>query len=36
MPVQHQGDGIGQLTNLRFWETPNCCSDYPGFACDNE
>ena len=32
IPVQQQSNGIGQLTNLRFWETPNCYSDYPGFA----
>ena len=36
IPVQQQSNGIGQLSNLRFWETPNCYSDYPGFVCNNE
>jgi 6-pyruvoyltetrahydropterin/6-carboxytetrahydropterin synthase len=36
LPVQQQSNGIGQLINLRFWETPNCHSDYPGFLCNNE
>jgi 6-pyruvoyltetrahydropterin/6-carboxytetrahydropterin synthase len=31
-PVREQSHGVGELTNLRFWETPNCYSDYPGFA----
>ena len=31
-PVREQSNGIGELINLRFWETPNCYSDYPGFA----
>lgn len=31
-PIREQSNGIGELTNLRFWETPNCYSDYPGFA----
>ncbi len=30
-PVKQQSGGIGELTNLRFWETPNCYCDYPGF-----
>jgi hypothetical protein len=36
MPVQQQSNGIGQLTNLRFWETPNCYSDYPGLVCNKD
>jgi 6-pyruvoyl tetrahydropterin synthase len=36
MPVQQQSNGIGQLTNLRLWKTPNCYSDYRGFVCNNE
>jgi 6-pyruvoyltetrahydropterin/6-carboxytetrahydropterin synthase len=32
-PVQEQSNGVAELSNLRFWETPNCYSDYPGFAC---
>jgi 6-pyruvoyltetrahydropterin/6-carboxytetrahydropterin synthase len=31
-PVREQSQGIAELTNLRFWETPNCYSDYPGFT----
>lgn len=31
-PIREQSNGIGELVNLRFWETPNCYSDYPGFA----
>jgi 6-pyruvoyltetrahydropterin/6-carboxytetrahydropterin synthase len=30
--IREQSNGIGELTNLRLWETPNCYSDYPGFA----
>ena len=36
LPVQQQSNGVGKLTNLRFWEAPNCYSDYPGFICNNE
>ena len=36
LPVQQQSNGVGQLINLRFWETPNCYSDYPGFVCKDE
>jgi 6-pyruvoyltetrahydropterin/6-carboxytetrahydropterin synthase len=35
-PVQEQSNGIGKLVNLRFWETPTCYSDYPGFSAQNE
>lgn len=35
-PVHEQSNGIGQLVNLRFWETPACFSDYPGFLVQNE
>jgi 6-pyruvoyltetrahydropterin/6-carboxytetrahydropterin synthase len=31
-PVREQSNGIGELANLRFWETPNCYADYPGFV----
>jgi|SRR5580704_8304307 6-pyruvoyltetrahydropterin/6-carboxytetrahydropterin synthase len=31
-PIREQSNGIGELVNLRFWETPNCYSDYPGFS----
>jgi len=31
-PVEEQSLGKAKLTNLRFWETPNCYSDYPGFS----
>jgi 6-pyruvoyltetrahydropterin/6-carboxytetrahydropterin synthase len=31
-PIREQSNGFGELANLRFWETPNCYSDYPGFA----
>jgi 6-pyruvoyltetrahydropterin/6-carboxytetrahydropterin synthase len=34
-PILEQSNGIGELVNLRFWETPNCYSDYPGFARNN-
>jgi 6-pyruvoyltetrahydropterin/6-carboxytetrahydropterin synthase len=34
IPVHEQSNGVGRLTNLRFWETPACYSDYPGFACN--
>ena len=34
--VYEQSSGIGRLTNLRFWETPACYSDYPGFSCNSE
>jgi 6-pyruvoyltetrahydropterin/6-carboxytetrahydropterin synthase len=33
-PVYEQSNGVGNLVNLRFWETPSCYSDYPGF-CGN-
>lgn len=35
LPVRQQSGGIGELTNLRFWETPNCYCDYPGFPRDD-
>jgi 6-pyruvoyltetrahydropterin/6-carboxytetrahydropterin synthase len=35
-PVQQRSRGIAQLANLRFWETPNCYSDYPGFVCNRD
>lgn len=35
-PVHEQSNGVGQLMNLRFWETPACYSDYPGFSCNGE
>ena len=35
-PVLQRSMGIAQLTNLRFWETPNCYSDYPGFVCNKD
>ena len=31
-PIKERSNGLAQLTNIRFWETPNCCSDYPGTA----
>jgi len=31
-PIRQESNGVGELTNLRFWETPNCYSDFPGFA----
>ena len=31
LPVRQRSGGIGELINLRFWETPNCYCDYPGF-----
>jgi 6-pyruvoyltetrahydropterin/6-carboxytetrahydropterin synthase len=36
IPVEQQSNGVGQLTNLRFWETPNCYSDYPGLICNKD
>jgi 6-pyruvoyltetrahydropterin/6-carboxytetrahydropterin synthase len=33
-PVHEHSNGIGELTNLRFWETPNCYADYPGFVAN--
>lgn len=35
-PVYEQSNGFGHLMNLRFWETPACYSDYPGFAGNRE
>jgi hypothetical protein len=35
-PVHEQSNGIGHLMNLRFWETPSCYSDYPGFSSNSE
>ena len=32
MPIREESNGIGELVNLRFWETPSCYSDYPGFG----
>src|SRR5580698_10211807 len=31
-PICEQSNGVGDLVNLRFWETPACYSDYPGFS----
>ena len=31
-PIEERSLGKAKLTNLRFWETPNCYSDYPGFS----
>jgi hypothetical protein len=36
VPVHQQSDGVAKLANLRFWETPNCYSDYPGFVCHKD
>jgi 6-pyruvoyltetrahydropterin/6-carboxytetrahydropterin synthase len=36
VPVEQQSDGVAKLANLRFWETPNCYSDYPGFVCNKD
>jgi 6-pyruvoyltetrahydropterin/6-carboxytetrahydropterin synthase len=35
-PVFEQSNGVGNLVNLRFWETPACYSDYPGFRSGTE
>jgi 6-pyruvoyltetrahydropterin/6-carboxytetrahydropterin synthase len=35
-PVYEQSNGIGHLMNLRFWETPSCYADYPGFNSSSE
>jgi 6-pyruvoyltetrahydropterin/6-carboxytetrahydropterin synthase len=35
-PVHEQSNGIGHLVNLRFWETPACYSDFPGFSVQNK
>jgi 6-pyruvoyltetrahydropterin/6-carboxytetrahydropterin synthase len=35
-PVYTQSNGVGSLLNLRFWETPACYSDYPGFQVNGE
>jgi 6-pyruvoyl-tetrahydropterin synthase len=35
-PVFEQSNGVGNLVNLRFWETPACYSDYPGFRGGTE
>ena len=29
-PVSDRSNGLAKIVNLRFWETPNCASDYPG------
>ena len=31
-PIEERSLGKAKLTNLRFWETPNCYSDFPGFT----
>ncbi len=35
-PVLQQSNGVGNLVNLRFWETPSCYSDYPGYCGNTE
>jgi 6-pyruvoyltetrahydropterin/6-carboxytetrahydropterin synthase len=35
-PIYEQSNGVGDLMNLRFWETPACYSDYPGFSVNGE
>ena len=35
-PVFELSNGVGNLVNLRFWETPACYSDYPGFRGGTE
>lgn len=35
-PVHQRSQGLAKIVNLRFWETPNCFSDFPGLICGKD